>query len=458
MTKVGNLSVEQVEYRKSYLAGMEKFTIMVRVELEAGHYDGELQSMSLVNDGYCVSGKTFHETTHKFHTLELIPHPTKNVDLSKLKSYTQVEQVLSNGVIVHSLDVNPDYDNCQEIMSHNVYTEKVCPYDAYNQRKPIDQIATYEINLTNEEDYDSFLDVLALDENVNKDFCPTYKEWVTGKTSKGVRLGKALVKNGCSKDTIDFYAMQVKEERKVYITISDLPQHIVGMSYNNDGTWDSCQNPIAYQYDDDYALKLAGALHDDKLYIAMMHANHEDVEDIEGSVMARTLLRLVNIDGNDCLISTDYYGTHDNCSHLGKAMNMLNELDIYGNDVIDEDKGTVVYELANGAYAYEMTEEQHIAEVIEETIDIDCPHCQGSSKIDVYSSLMEKDVSVDCPMCSGSGKYETYVYHEIDEYVELVDTVSTLPYAEMYEHLEGTIKIMLDLVKIRKIREMFGNK
>lgn len=168
------------------------------------------------------------------------------------------------------------------------------------------------------------------------DRVPNEEEWKSGKISEGNRvskIGKYLRKKMFSQDLIDFYSAQSKKSGKYYVTISDLPQHIVGMSYYAElDSWDgwngtSCMDT---RHDGSYCTALLGSLGDKTSYVAMLHANLSDLDNLENKLLARVLLREVEVDGTLCLVPTRYYGNNDTKNILGDAMKHIQaEEEIY---------------------------------------------------------------------------------------------------------------------------------
>jgi len=290
---------------------------------------------------------------------------------------------------------------------------------------------------------------------------PRYEEWKTGKyykTEKSViKLGKLLGKNKYGQEIVDFYSTQVKTEREVFLTISDRVQHIAGMSFYSPMDWDgmngsSCQDP---KNGGEYCLTLGGALHDDKLFTAMLHYSHDDIEDMEEKLRARVLMRYMTIDGEACLLPTVYYGNNETKSLLHCAMEQLHEMDIYDKSILDgRDR---VCEDANGGFEMMVTDEIYIEREYEEERTVDCPACDGSGKMEVYSDKWDRYVNVDCPACDGSGEVETTVMVYIDEYVTVEDEMSVKPYVEAYTHSGHSVTMYIDKDKLDDIRGDHGN-
>ncbi|UGO50854.1 hypothetical protein PQE70_gp001 [Bacillus phage vB_BanS_Nate] len=422
-----------------------------------------------------------------------------------------IVKTLKNGVKVVENVVEDCLQTCQEILDVNPITSNFDAYCAYNERPENDFEHTYIVKIEREADYDRFLakfsnevkcgereydeqyravqqqyydDIVTHQEykekaeelRANKRICecskcqftaPTITEWKTGRYSeRGIKLNKAMRKAGFSQELLDFYSAQIKTEKEVCLTVTSASQYIAGMSYYCElETWDgfngsSCQDPR--HDDEEYCINLGGALHDNKLFIGMLHAELDDLEDFTDKMLARTLFRYIEIDGKPLLVALQYYGNNTTKSELGIALNQLNEVDIYSTDISNKYSHYSEIELhkekANGTYEYEICDEVNVCTEIDEYIDIDCPMCEGSGDYEVYSHKIEKHMKIDCPMCGGDGTYETHVYHDIDEWVEVEDTKEIKPYVEGYTHNDYNIEIQINMKRLKEIREGFKNE
>lgn len=483
------LPVQIIEARKNYITLLQHYNVFVLVGHKEGEREEQLLDMSLKYDTYWIKGEneecvmlieryssvkfsrlenkrtgidvSLSDAMVKINAINAIDKKEKvEISLNHLKgSFTEVERVLANGVIVHSLEVEMDIEETQDILDKGVHSSNVDAESAYEARFPIDQIATYEIEVKREEDYNKFINKLIYERVIHNNDCecklcklnPSYDEWKQGFMHSGIKLGKALKKHGYSKQVLDFYAMQCKTEEKVYLTISDLPQHIAGMSYYG-SDWSSCQNPDDSSYDGEYMVKLGGSLYDDKLYIAMLHAEHADIEDMKGKMLARTILRLVHVDSEPLLVSTEYYGSHENRDMLDHALKELNMIDVYGNDIVDTVDSSTIQERTNGLYTFTMTDDVHIFEEGERKVMCECPFCKGNGDKQVHSPVLEQDMVIECPLCNGTGEYENYIYVSIDKLVEVEAEMETAPYAEKYIHHGWSMEIDIDIEEVRQRR------
>ena len=402
------------------------------------------------------------------------------------------------------LEVEKDFKEGQNILDLNRYTRDIDVESAYNDRVKNNFEGTYIVNVERISDYERFIDILEKEKRshymeLNKKFkeefkeeekkyrndeinrneldddellkevnctcklcsdtLPTFEEWKTGKTLNGQKLGKKLRKNGVNQEILDFYSQQIKEESKTYFTISGLPQHIAGMSYYCElGTWDgmkgsSCQD--TRHENEDYPVRLGGSLHDNKLFVGMLHDNLEDLEDMTDKLKARTIFRLVHIDDEPCLVATSYYGNNKTKGMLKRVLESLNSFNIFGNEFLGHNRHR---ERANGIYTMYRTDDIYVCEEFEEWQYVACPCCGGDGYKALYSHRMDRYIDAKCPACSGNGSIETLVTVYVDEYVEVEEEEDIYPYNECYEHYRNYIEIGLKLDDIKKVLEENGKK
>lgn len=425
-------------------------------------------------------------------------------------------KTLKNGVQVVENGLTADFELTQSMLDQNQYTELFDAESAFEDRPQNNFEKTYIVKIERQLDYENFItrlkkeancisdarskehsanqskyyaDILTreqfvqnrdeINERYRNQTCdckpcnfrqPTYEEWQTGKYEGRTKINKTLKRNGFSQDLLDYYSVQIKEESTKCITISSLPQFIAGMSYWCElHTWDgyrgsSCQD--LRHDDEDYALNIGGALHDDKLFIAMMHEEVEDFEDFTDKMIARTLMRYVVIDGKPSLVATQLYGNNVTKNELDNALNELNEVGIFGRSITRQrydkdgnslqDNVTMHEESANGKYEYSVCDEVNVCETIDHSEEIDCPLCSGSGKHEVYSNRIDDHISIDCPVCGGSGEYTVYVYEEIDTWEDVEGTKEILPYIEGYEHKRDRIQIEINMTLLNEIRNSFN--
>lgn len=424
-------------------------------------------------------------------------------------------KTLKNGVQVVENGLKADFEQTQNMLDENSYTGIFDAESAFEDRPQNNFEKTYIVKIERQEDFELFTRMLknesqCIEKARDKDHAevrakyyadtigrsefikqrdeinakwkgktceckpcnfrkPTYEEWQTGKYEGRTKINKVLNRNGFSKDVLDYYSQQIKEESTKCITISSLPQFIAGMSYWCElGEWDgyrgsSCQD--LRHDDEDYALNIGGALHDDKLFIAMMHEKVEDFENFTDKMIARTLMRYVEVNGEPSLIACQYYGNNTTKNELDNAMNKLNEVGIFGRNITRQrydldgnsknDNVTMHEESANGKYEYSVCDEVNIEETIDHSEEIDCPMCEGSGKYDVYSNRIEDHISIDCPCCGGSGEYTVHIYEEIDVWEDVEGTKEILPYIEGYEHKRDRIKIEINMTLLEEVRNSF---
>lgn len=415
-----------------------------------------------------------------------------------------LERKLNNGVEVYALEVEKDFDEAQAIFDINEQTEVFDTEYVYTDRVSNDFVATYKIMIDRHDDYDRFNEKLyraRLDhsnevyraytnmrdklfnfyyrkglvtrreyENMMSalqslkrceckmcSFNPTFDEWKAGKmlVSNGAKLGKTMRKAGFPQDLIDFYSLQVKDEKAVYLTVSDLPQHIAGMSnYAEIGTWDgyngtSCQD-TRHGYSE--IACLAGSLHDRKLFVAMLHDSLEDLEDMQDKLKARTMMRYMTVNDRPCLIATTYYGNNVTKDMLHNALGKLSEVGIYSRDVKEGYNTERVYERTNGFYEHVDTIDIHIDIDGHYEVSCECPVCDGSGD---YELPYEYDYKmIECPACGGSGTYETEVYVYVNEWEEMEDEVTIAPYVEGYSHDGYQMSMMLNTTEIYRLQTL----
>lgn len=420
-----------------------------------------------------------------------------------------IEKVLKNGVEVYALTVEPDFDAVVEMFDNNNRLRQCDVWDAYENRVSNHFVGSYKVEVSSTTEYDRFINVLKNEVQAHKNqlqgdyfskvrefethiikqymrglisdeqaqefrsvandrasqltgcscgLCsltryPTLEEWVTGKYQEGKRtmkLGKKLLKSGFLPRTLDYYSAQYKRDSKtMYFTISDLPQHIAGMTYYSTGDWSSCQDPR--DEDSEYCVGLIGSLHDDKLFVGMLHESLDDLEDMDEKLVGRTMMRYLTIDGAPALVATTYYADSDDRGYVKSAVEQLSELDIYTKDCMFDDAiMEEVREPANGAYELIVTEEVHVKETIETDVDCECPACRDG-RYEVMTNNGDW-VKIDCPVCGGSGDYTAMVYADIDEWVDVETRDDILPYDEDYSHYGDTVSMNIRIEGIRRCR------
>ena len=426
---------------------------------------------------------------------------------------------LKNGVKKFPLLVENDYNEAQKMLDMSDGTSDYDAYCIFNERVVNNFCGTYEIKVTAIDEFEKFENMLSEIKNtiysvmeayknnileptrikyhrgeidwdvwnaeyrrVNRiplsemlteteikinDFrYPSFDEWKSGKyedsENRTVKLGKAMRKAGFEQSVIDFYSQQIRDEKKVYLTISDRVQHITGMSnyvdldsdlYKWDGYQNSSCQDTRHGYDEVY--KLGASLHDNKLFIAMLHLNLDDVNDMTDKLIARTMLRHITIDRLPLLVGTCSYGNNITKKWLRDGLSMLNEVDIY--KAFNEGRITRHEENTNGYLGITKYDDVEINETIEEDVSCDCPMCEGSGQYEVFSHRFDEYYKVNCPMCDGDGTYSAYVYEEINTTVEVEREVTIQPYNEHYSHYGSYIYIDVCLDMIKANREMHGN-
>lgn len=427
---------------------------------------------------------------------KLIELGTQNQKMEEGNEMVEMEEMktLKNGVQFFPLMVEEDFEEAQRILDSSYVTDMIDAESAYNERVHFEGLGSYKVKVERKEDYERFSSklrreknhfinemirkksklndfyrkgLLTYDETILKmdeisavidkgcscklcSFELSFEEWKSGKMSNGAKVGKSLRKVGFSQEIIDFYSLQTKEEKELFFTITDTPQHVVGMSYYSDMTWNqynksSCQDP-KHDYED--CIMLAGSLNDNKLFIGFLHDSMEDLEDMDEKALARTILRYVTIDDKPCLVSTTYYGNNDSMDAMNQVIEKLGEMEVYPKEYRT---GDFITESANGFYTLSTWDEVHICEEREEEVEVECPMCSGSGRYEV--EINYRDHSVDCPACSGSGELTSYVYIDVNEYVEVEHEQNIEPYVEGYTHYGSYINMQVDLERVREERE-----
>lgn len=351
---------------------------------------------------------------------------------------------------VKNIVLKNDFEEAQRILNLGDYTKNFDAEYLYNQRVETENFnRVFKIAIERKNDYFRFIDMLEkesleLFDNYNY-LKVTYNEWKEGKLENGQRLGKFLRKKGYSKELLDFYATQIKTEKTIYLVITDRVQYIAGMSYYSTSDWDgmegkSCQCP---EIGGSYARHLAGSLHDDKLYIGFIVEDLNDLENMDGKMLARVVLRLLEDfeDGQSILVATRYYGNNETKNLLHEALKAVETVaPIYSEDALGRYE---YHEDANG-YADVITiEDVYIYEDRTEYVDIACPLCDGDGWIYAYDEH-DNGHKVNCPHCHGDGSVEIEHYIYVDEYVEVESEEEILPYDEDYSHGGSYITIYLD--------------
>lgn len=490
-------NVTTENYLAPYAEKMVTDEIFVDVELAHGNITGFLQKLDVENGIYWVNDCKFWLESNKFTTLFVNENVKSGaVQIPEIGYNPELEKTLSNGVQVYNLDIFPDFKATQEIFDINHHTENIDSECAYNERVSNDFVGTYKTFVERSDDYNRFKDMLSdaiLDKRrglINafrllyerglttfdefdkyRDSCyyectckmcsfrfPTIEEWKKGKyqiNDKQIgKIGKSLTKAGFPQNVIDFYSTQIKTEKEIFVTISDLPQHIAGMSnLAEEDSWDSyggtsCQDT---RHESEESIALAGSLYDDKLFVAMLHADLSDIEEMQDKLIARSVMRLVHVDYMPMLVATDYYGNNETKDILHSSLGMLSECDIYNRDIRRGGKTTRHTEPANGAYELTTTDSVHVQETVESEGEIDCDMCSGRGDYEVTNNN-DKEVTISCPACSGDGTVYASSYIEVDEWIEVEDVENVTPYDEGYTHDEHCIRISIDIERVRELR------
>jgi hypothetical protein len=407
---------------------------------------------------------------------------------------------LKNGVQKFMVEVENDFSQAQDILDLASATENFDSEYAYNVRKDFDGVGTYAIKVERKDDFSRFLSKLSEEKNhvrneyfetrnaisnkfyndeitreeaieqLNKvdeaynnreqceckkcQFSITFEEWKTGKMSSGAKVGKTLGKAKFSKELLDFYSQQIKTEKQVFLTISGNVQFIAGMSnFAEEDSWDgyngtSCQDT---RHDMNYCIQLGGALHDNKLFVAMLHDSIEDLENMQDKLKARVIMRYITIDNKPCLVPSQYYGNNETKDLLHYALSQLSEVEVYSRDVREGER-ELIQERVNGAFEYNVHDEIYVCETFEDEVEVECPMCDGDETITRYTNN-DTEVEVQCPCCSGSGTIYASYYVDIDEWIEVEVEEEILPYTDDYSHNGYNMNMRVNVNEIRSLRE-----
>lgn len=390
-----------------------------------------------------------------------------------------------------------DFSEAQRILEISHKTENIDAESAYNERVPFEGLGTYEVKVESKGDYIDFKDKLvgincidvfrekwAKDKisdteyyegrekkyNCKCEKCTlrgklTFEHWKTGvftyseynkylkaDREKSIKLGKYMTKIGVPQEIIDFYSAQVKDEKTIYLTISDKAEHIAGMAYYSDREWDgyngtSCQD-VRWSYgneeDGEGVIQLAGSLHDDKLFIAFTHDSLDDLEDMEEKMLARTILRYMTVDGVGGLFATSYYGNNNSKDALHKGLAQLAHVNVFNQDITDD--GIEVVEPTNGFYNMYSNNEVYVCETVEHEMENECPTCDG------YGHAEYEGHRHECLTCEGNGMIYSYFSKDIEEWIEVEVDLNIEPYAEGYSHFGERVRMNINIQAVERIR------
>jgi hypothetical protein len=355
-----------------------------------------------------------------------------------------------NDVVKIPLTVENDFSQANKILDSGDVTSGYDSEYYYNERVENSFVGTYPIKIERHKDYEKFINALLDDavlNNINVDFSITFEEWKSGYIQDGKRqtkINKFLRKKGFSQYVLDFYSQQIKTEKTLYITVSDRVQHIAGMSYFSTGQWDgmggsSCQDP-RNEYSE--CVRLLASLHDDKLLVTFLHENIEDLEDMKEKMLARSVARIIHVDGKQFLITTRHYGNNETKDMLENGLRQLNKYNIFTS--LQMENGDYRHKEDTNGYVYiTESDEVNVYETIDEYIDVECPMCNGSGEYGVYDRN-DNYHDITCPACHGHGTVEVNVYIDIDEYIDVETEHELTPYDENYNHYGHYMAIYID--------------
>lgn len=440
---VQGLSASKINWRTA-LENVKRHNLSVRAHKELGIYVGDDKKELLRRIEY-------NRYAIVRHRAEAMNYMTKLALYNMLTGGDDIETTLNMVGERIELDVEQDFSEADTILESGDVTSRFSSECEFNERIDHDFNGTYPVTIERVADYEDFIRVLIDDMIVIGtpiEFSISFEEWKTGYKIEGKRqtkLNKYLNKQGFSKYTLDYYSQQSKTEKELFLTVSDKVQHITGMSYYSTEHWNSCQNP-ENEYDE--CTRLIASLYDDKLLVAFTHDSLEDLEEMredgedDGKMLARTVCRLVTIEGKQFLLGTKKYGSHDSKTELEKALRQVNGFGIFSHEQMAS--GSVWHtERTNGQYSIDEEEEVYINQDFEEYVTCECPVCSGSGKYTVYTNH-DREIEIECPGCSGSGEIETTAYIHIDEYVTVDGGEDIEPYDEGYNHNGHEIDIRVD--------------
>lgn len=370
---------------------------------------------------------------------------------------------------VEQLNVVFDFEKAQEILSLGC-TSRFDIDDVYNDRNPLVNqfLKQFEIEVVFSEqleaDYNKF-SRMAMDDNwdvyYNHRFNITFQSWIDNlvqfEDEKGkkreMKLGKWLLKNGFSQKLVDFYSSQIRTKvfRTFYLSIVDTPQHIAGCSYYGNGKWNgmggfSCQHPEV----SDLSISLIGSLYDDSLLVAFLHENKDDIHDLEGKALGRTMCRVHEYNKIPFLTSTYYYGDNVGRMVIRDVFEILNDYRMYSAEKLQEGDWNdceIAYFPTNGSYKdYRFMYTTYYVNT-EEEVRVACPVCDSDNEVNVTfydENDCEYDSYVPCPHCDGSGYVYETIYIDREYEIEKEIETDIKPYAENYSHNGSNVRIRLN--------------
>lgn len=381
---------------------------------------------------------------------------------------------LENGVKVFRLTdfVQPNLEEADEIFEYgeSVNAYKVNASSQYNERVGFHSVvATYEVQVSDDTEYERFWNQCV---NAGQtDYLPSFQQWREGRVTlpdgRSMRLGKWMTRQGFDKSLIVFYSQQVKTSSKtLYLTISDMPQHIAGMTYYAKD-WTSCQHP-----DRPESVCVAGSLHDDSLLIAFTHERLEDLEDMEGKMLARTLIRPfyerlapegLSEGAQAHFLPSRLYGTDETRTDLTACLRALREVAVHPPEAVrgveDGDEQYMTKE-SNGYCEYDHCEEVYVKHENEHYVTVDCPHCEGNGyeSVDVGFDLDGEDheATIECTLCQGCGEIETVIFHEHSAYETVEYTEKIKTYDEYYHWGEGNHLMIMSSSYLEKWKQEYS--
>lgn len=341
----------------------------------------------------------------------------------------------------------------QELFDRGAHTQNIDVHEVYNKRVNNPFEGTYQLEVAAQYEYERFMNKVKDYEGMER---ITFHAWFNNSLQldykRTIKLTKYLQRMKVSQTVIDFYSEQSRyDDDMVYFTISSNPYHIAGMTYFNNGKWNSCQ-----RFTDVRSVYLAGALHDDKLLIGFIHSAMDDVNDMANKMLARVILRVVHIDGKPHLFPSKYYGDNEGKAKLHACLKALEYKHIHSSDIrfrnnlnkeTESDK-MAIKESANG---YATIDFVHTVEVNGSASNsLSCPHCAGARYVNVTIKDLDIMTTTVCPLCEGMGIYYKHDDTPCKKAIETVTRLSVPSYTDDYSHHGNYIKMLIHGNKLKE--------
>jgi hypothetical protein len=353
-----------------------------------------------------------------------------------------------------------NFTQAQNVFSHNQYLKHINVEDFYSERIKSDFVGTYMVKVERTEDFKEFLEkkfwAYRNTDGARMTNHITFENWRDNtyidmvETQKGmkertIKLTKALIKFGYPQDLIEFYNIQIKTEKDIFVTISENAQDIAGMSaHAKKGSWTgyggtSCQDT---RLGGSACKSLVSAINCPELFTIMLHENLEDLKDMQDKLLARTNAFIVTLDHSridECIRdrenidtlddSIDFlkemaldqqfiftvgaYGNSQTKDILRKALKEMNKAKIYNGQISDSELWDYSsnQDIDFGNYSIDTTFKIRVQEErkVRERRTVTCPLCNGNQRI-----WVEEEHRIQCPLCHGTGEHEIIVRELVD--------------------------------------------